>query len=373
MSKNIYLYAITFLVILSYGCGNGDKNNTLANEPIKAYNIDYNWGPGGAHGFAKPGLWADADPKVLMEWYEDLGCNVVHSFGISCNGYAWYKNGFVPEQPGLKYDFLTDMVKIGRRKNMKVFAYFCVGANNKWEKDHPDLSYQMDGPQIPLTSQYLNYLTASIEDVIRKTDVDGIMLDWFYNPGGGSDPLPPLRWLPCEQEMYRELMNRPFPGKDEINLRLELKFRRKAIGRAWKKIWQVTKKTNPDCIIWLTANEVNSKEYTGSAMLQEVDWLMNEAGDIARTESLQDVVGSNTKLITCLANWNKQDPTEVVPVAIKKKIGLYGFAKPVNGPYMLPIDHYLSEPVDSLKGDERNIGVLSRSYNNFPLDYVKTN
>ncbi|MHB1177380.1 MAG: twin-arginine translocation signal domain-containing protein [Daejeonella sp.] len=68
------------------------KNMTAFDEPIKAFNIDYNWGPGGAHGFAKPGLWADANPKTLMKWYEDLGCNVVHSFGVSCNGYAWYKN-----------------------------------------------------------------------------------------------------------------------------------------------------------------------------------------------------------------------------------------------------------------------------------------
>src|SRR5665647_2540805 len=74
------------------------KNRTALDELIKAYNIDYNWGPGGAHGFAKPGLWADANPQTLMKWYEDLGCNVVHSFGVSCNGYAWYKNGIIPEQ-----------------------------------------------------------------------------------------------------------------------------------------------------------------------------------------------------------------------------------------------------------------------------------
>jgi hypothetical protein len=62
---------------------------------IRAYNIDYNWDQNGGYinSFAKPGLWADADPEELMEWYEDLGCNAVHSFAVSCNGYAWYKNG----------------------------------------------------------------------------------------------------------------------------------------------------------------------------------------------------------------------------------------------------------------------------------------
>lgn len=368
MRKELF-QLLAILCIILIGCNNTAKNTE--EEAIRAFNIDYNWGPGGAHGFAAPGLWADANPGILMKWYEDLGCNVVHSFGVSCNGYAWYKNGIVPEQPGLKYDFLTEMVKIGRKKQMKVFGYFCVGANNKWEEDHPDLCYQMNGQQIPFTIQYIDYLCASIEDAIKKTDMDGIMLDWFYNPGGGKDPLPPLRWLPCEQVMYRELMDQPFPGKENVTPEIELDFRRKAIDRAWKKIRDITKKTKHDCIIWLTAYEVNSKEYAGSALLKEVDWLMNEAGDISRTTAMKGLAGSETKLITCLANWNKQDPAEVVPAAIKEKVGLYGFTRPVIGPMMPPVDHYLSNSLDSLKGDERNIAVLARVYNNLPLDYVK--
>ncbi len=306
-----------------------------------------------------------------MEWYENLGCNVVHSFGVSCNGYAWYKNGFVPEQPGLKYDFLTEMVKIGREKNMKIMAYFCVGANNKWEDDHPELTYQMSGQQIPYTTQYLDYLCSSIEDVLEKANPDGIMLNWFYNPGGGRDPLPPLRWLKCEQDMYQELMDSPFPGIDKITPDIELEFRRKAIERAWQRIKTTAKNAKSDCIIWLTAYEVNSKEYQGTSLLKEVDWLMNEAGDIERTKMMRDLAGDDTKLITCLANWNKQDPSEVVPAAIKQDIGLYGFTKPVSGPYMLPVDYYLSNPVDSLKGDEQNIAILARTFNNLPLDYVQ--
>lgn len=371
MNKNILFLTIITICALFSECNNPNKTNVSIDKSIKAYNIDYNWGPGGAHGFAKPGLWADADPEILMKWYEDLGCNVVHSFGVSCNGYAWYKNGIIPEQPGLKYDFLTDMVKIGRKKNMKVFGYFCVGANNKWEEDHPDLCYQMDGQQIPFTTQYIDYLSSTIEDAIKKTDMDGIMLDWFYSPGGGRDPLPPLKWLPCEQVMYQELIYQPFPGKDKITPEIELDFRRKAIDRAWQQIKMTTKRTKPDCIIWLTAYEVNSKEYVGSALLQEVDWLMNEAGDIERTAQMRDLVGSKTNLITCLANWNKQNPADVVPAAIREKVGLYGFTKPVAGPYMLPVYYYLSNQVENLKGDEQNIAVLARAYSNLPFNYVK--
>jgi len=344
---------------------------TTVDEQIRAFNIDFNWGEGGAHGFAKPGLWADANPEEHVKWYADLGCNVIHSFGVSCNGYAWYKNGIIPEQPGLKYDFLTETVKIARKKNMKVFGYFCVGANNKWEEDYPDLCYGMDGQQIPFTTQYIDYLCMSIEDAIKIADMDGVMLDWFYNPGGGRDPLPSLRWLPCEQKMYQELMNQTFPGKEGITPEIELDFRRKAINRAWKRIREIVKKAKPDCIIWLTCYDLNSKEIAGSDMLHEIDWLMNEAGDIASTEIVQGSIGDQTKLITCLANWNQQDPTKVIPYAIKAKVGLYGFTKPVIGSMMPPIDYYLSKPIDNLKGDEKNIAVLARAYNNLAFEFIK--
>ncbi len=371
MRKKLLFYVMAIITVFYTSCLHHEKSQVVNDELIKAYNIDYNWGPGGAHGFAAPGLWADADPAKLMDWYEELGCNVVHSFGVSCNGYAWYKNGVVPEQPGLQHDFLTEMVKIGREKNMKVFGYFCVGANNKWEEDHPDLCYQMSGQQIPYTTQYLDYLTASIEDAIVKTGMDGIMLDWFYNPGGGRDPQPPLRWLPCEQEMYKELMDQSFPGVENITPETELYFRRRSIERAWQRIKSAAKKARPDCIIWLTAYEVNSREYEGTSLLKEVDWLMNEAGDIAGMESMRGLVNPETKLITCLANWNKQDPAEVVPNAISQNIGLYGFTKPVDGPYMRSVRYYLSNHVDSLKADEKNIAVLTRVFNNHTMDYVK--
>jgi len=171
--------------------------------------------------------------------------------------------------------------------------------------------------------------------------------------------------------MYQELMNQLFPGKDNITPEIELDFRRKAIDRAWKQIRAVTKQTKSDCIIWLTAYELNSREIAGSDMLKEVDWLMNEAGDIARIEAVRGSIGSNTKLITCLANWNKQDPSEVVPAAIKANVGLYSFTRPVVGALMPPVDMYLSQPVSDFSGDALNIAILARTFKGLPLDYIR--
>jgi hypothetical protein len=81
-----------------------DAPAAIADGPIKAFCIDFNWAPDWApegNGFAKPGLWADADQLQHVAWYEQLGCNVIQTFAVSGNGYAWYKGGVVPEQPGL--------------------------------------------------------------------------------------------------------------------------------------------------------------------------------------------------------------------------------------------------------------------------------
>lgn len=368
--KSLLSFIMVIFSILLIECIN--NSHKIGDEPIRAYNIDFNWGEGGPNGFARPGLWADANPAEHVSWYAALGCNVIQSFAVSCNGYAWYKNGFIPEQPGLKYDFLTEEVKLAHEKNMKVFGYFCAGSNTKWGLEHPDLSYGIpSSPHIPYTTQYLEYLSTSIEDAIRKTDMDGVFIDWLWNPGTTMEPYPPLKWIDCEQEMFKELMNRTFPGKEKISPEIELEFRRKAIDRCWKKIRETVKKTKPECIIWLTSCQLTSKDIAGSDMLKEADWVLNEAGDLTTTESVRRMLGEHTRLVTCLAGWNKQDPEVIIPRSIKENVGLYGFAKPVYGALMLPVDYYLSKSIDSLKADERNIGSLARTYNDLPLDYIK--
>jgi len=80
-----------------------DGRPALRVRDIKSYCLDYNWG--GRRSFARPGSWRDADPAQHIAWYKAMGVNVIQTFCVSCNGYAWYRNGFVPEQPGLKHDF----------------------------------------------------------------------------------------------------------------------------------------------------------------------------------------------------------------------------------------------------------------------------
>jgi putative glycosyl hydrolase-like family 6 (GHL6) protein len=334
-------------------------------EGIKAYCIDFNWGPGGPNGFAAPGLWADANPREHVEWYKALGANVIQTFCVSCNGYAWYKGGVVPEQPGLEYDFLTDVVRLGDEEGMKVMGYFCIASNTRWGQLHPAESYGIpsDG-HIPLTKKYNKYLADVISDAVKKTDIDGFMIDWaFHGPIHETQ----IRWLPCEVDMWAELMKAPFPGKDKVTEAQELEFARRSVDRCWQSIKHAAKSTKPDCIIWLSMFDLNHPQVVDSRLLKEVDWLMNEGGTVEELKKVREELGRGN-LINCLAAWNGVDPRTVVPTSLEAGFGLYGFTRPVTGSLLPSIDeYYLAKDLDALTGDEANIASLARAYRGLPI------
>ena len=112
------------------------------------------------------------------------------------------------------------------------------------------------------------------------TNIDGVFIDRLWNPETPMEPYPPLKCIDCEQVIFKELMNQPFPGNDRITPEIELQFRRKAINRCWKRIRETVKKTKPNCIIWLTSCQLTSKDIIGSDMLKEVYRGLNEADDV---------------------------------------------------------------------------------------------
>jgi hypothetical protein len=345
--------------------------------PIKAFCIDFNWGPKGINGFAGPGVWADASPAEHVAWYEGLGANVIQTFAVSCNGYAWYRGGVAPPQPGLKQDFLTDVVKLGHAKRMRVMGYFCVGANTLWGQNHPDLSYGTpSNPHIPLTTTYLDYLCGSIQNSLKKTGMDGFMIDWVWNParpvkGQGKDARE--QWLACEQTMFAELMGKPFPGVEKLSPQDRLPYHRKAIDRCWTRIHEAARRANPRCVIWLSCHSLQEPTVAGSRMFREVDWLMNENPNPESTRAAAAMAGPNTQLVQCLVGWgDAHDAKRVLENPEFRKFGLYGFSAP--GPNSLPlcIEQYKRNPIASFKGNDRNIAVLARYYNGLPMDHRPT-
>lgn len=354
---------------------------TSAKEPpkaseikdIKAYCLDFNWAATAKKRkpFAAPGNWAASDPAAHVAWYKAIGANVIQTFCVSTNGYAWYKNGFVPEQPKLKHDFLPEVVKLGHQEGMLVFGYFCIASNPVWAARHPDHSYGSPTTyHIPYTDEYLAYLSASIGDAVKKTGIDGFMIDWLWMPNRKSTE---DKWLDSEKKLYTQLMGEPFPGEEQLGEKSEkyTAYSRKAIDRTWKAIRKAAKEANPECMIWLTSNHINHPHVINSDMYQEADWIMNESGDMKRIEQVKSMIGKHTRLITCLARWNNQDATKVVPEALAAGVGLYGFTAPRNNGGTVPLDKILSTPVSELKGDDRNIAVLARAFHGVSIDAVR--
>ncbi len=337
----------------------------IDHQAIHAFCIDFNWGPGGVNGFAPPGLWAEAEPEQHVAWYAALGANVIQTFAVSCNGYAWYRGGrVVPPQPGLQHDFLPEMVRRGHARGLKVMGYFCVAGNTRWGQGHPDQSYGIPSAyHIPLTTDYLDFLCASITEALERSKMDGFMIDWLWNP-----VRPEGRWLDCEKRAFAELMGRPFAGEDQLSAEDRLAYERRAIDRCWQRIRQAARRASPDCVLWLSCNKLDDPTVVGSSLFREVDWLMNEAGDLPSLENARRMIGPHTRLVTCLVGWGDRHNAQAVladPAAAG--LGIYGFCAPGGNSLPPPVARYLAQPISAFQGNDRNIATLARFYRGQPF------
>lgn len=356
------------------------RSNLKVPPQIKMFNIDFNWSGGG---FAPPGQWADTVPRDYVQWCADLGVNVIHSFSVSCNGYAWYKGGFVPPQPGLTHDFFPEVLRLAHKKNMLATGYFCVGANTKWGLEHPDLSYGTPATiHIPLTDRYLDYLTRSIADAIEKTEMDICTIDWLWNPGAHGAVYNPdgqprkKEWLKAEKKLFTELTGLRFPATGLPDQADILAYERLAIDRCWERIREARDRTNRDCILCIWMNHDDDPTVTGSKIFKEVDWFINENPNPKLLELARGRVGKKTRLIQNLCGWANHDAKAYLADPKHWSFDLCGFAEPRANGLPMPVAELMSKPVDAFKGKDRlaannyNMAALARCYRGLPLDTV---
>jgi hypothetical protein len=377
ITRRAFLKGLSFAAGMPGGANaitlyDGTAKSIVVPSQIKAFCIDFNWvDANGKMKFAPPGHWADASPEEHVRWYEDLGANVIQTFAVSCNGYAWYRHGFVPPQPGLKHDFLPEVVKLGHKKGMLVMGYFCVGANSKWGKDHPDLSYGTPfTPHIPFTDQYLDYLCKAMEDGVKKTGIDGYMIDWVWNP---SEKLREKGWLPAEQRLFTQLTGRPFPENGYPPGEEKIEYERKAINRCWARIKESRDRANAKCILWLSVNNMANPTIHNSPMLKQVNWVMNESPDANLYRLGREMIGAQTRMLQNVVGWPAHNAEKFLADPKNRALDLYGFAMPRANSLPLPIKEYLSKPVDDFTKqgifsiNDRNIAALARFYRGLPL------
>ena len=344
----LVLTTVAAVVLAADPAPTSDAHNA---ERIKAFCVDFNWSESG---FAPPGMYVKASPKQHVEWYRKLGVNTIQTFCVSCPGYAWYRSEVAPVQPGMEGDFLSEITALGHAAGMRVMGYFCIGANAYWSEKHPDLSHPLrDAIAIPFTTAYLDYLARVIPEALTKTGIDGFMIDWVYN-ASHHYPDKSYKWLDCEKQMYPELFGEPFPGDGAMDRPKIDEFNRRAVDRCWLRIRQAAKTAKPDCIIWLSAYDLQHPQIAGSRMLKEIDWLMNEHPDPAKLEAVRKDIGPHTRLIQCICGWGEgHDAAKILRDPKFAGLGVYGFARP---------DPTTTLPPEDASGNARNIAAMREAF-----------
>lgn len=315
------------MACLFMACSNHYTKKTTE-KPIQAFCIDFNWSGKGYAGLSLPEDYSNADPKTHFKWYQDHGVNTIQSFCVSHNGYAWYDSEIVPKVPGLKSNFLKELVDMGHKAGMKVMGYFSPGTNVRWLKNHPDEVYDnYDMFHIVYTSEYLTYLDQVIYEAVTKTGIDGFMIDALFT--APRDATEEMKWMPCECQIYEELFGQPFPGKENITEEQILEYKRRSTERCWDTIYKAAKRADPDCIVWLTCHDLTHPQIRPySRIFKQADWLMSENSDAQYLKSIQDMIGPHTQLIQCISGWDSHNAKSLLNQKDGVKRGWYGFAWP---------------------------------------------
>lgn len=160
-------------------------------------------------------------------------------------------------------NLIREVVKLGHAEGMVVMGYFSIAANKRWGTENPELSYGTpDGYHLPYTDEYLAYVAAAITDAVKNTGINGFMIDWIWQPNRKATE---GKWLDAEKKLYQQLMGEPFPGEEKLTPAQDLEYSHRAIDRCWKTIRKAAKDANPNCIVWLTCNNIKHPHIQDSA------------------------------------------------------------------------------------------------------------
>ena len=148
-------------------------------------------------------------------------------------------------------------------------------------------------------------------------------------------------------------------------------FEGKALDRCWQRIHDTAKRVNPDCVIWLSCNEVLDPILRDTSALRQVDRMMDESGTPEAMRQIAPLLGPRTQQLLCLVGWaDRHDARNILSDTGNEKYGIYGFSKPNADSLPLPVSRYLTRPLESFQGNDRNIAALARFFNREPFDFV---
>jgi len=120
-------------------------------------------------------------------------------FAKDMHGYFYYPSGYGPVHPGLSFDLLGPQVEACRKRNIKVYAYYCVTWDNYLAERHPEwLAWKRDRTTylpkfdetpswtaLCLTNEdFVQLVLDHSREIITSYDLDGIWYDMPLPIGG---------------------------------------------------------------------------------------------------------------------------------------------------------------------------------------------
>ena len=120
-------------------------------------------------------------------------------FAKDMHGYFYYPSGYGPAHPGLAFDMLGLQVEACRKRNIKVYAYYCVTWDNYLAEQHPEwlvwkrdrTTYLPRFDETPswtalcLTNEaFVQLVLDHSREIITAYDLDGIWYDMPLPIGG---------------------------------------------------------------------------------------------------------------------------------------------------------------------------------------------
>jgi hypothetical protein len=162
----------------------------LVADRFRQIHLDFHTSP------AIPDVGADFDADVFGDTLADAHVNWVTLFGKCHHGMSYYPTVAGVMHPSLKFDLLGAQIEACKKRGMATPVYISVRVDQHMGVTRPDLVVRLEdgklwGPsahearwyQMCLNHrEYIDYVAAQTEEVLKTYDADGIFYDMCYYP-----------------------------------------------------------------------------------------------------------------------------------------------------------------------------------------------
>lgn len=193
------------------------------------------------------------NPEAFGDLLQQGNVDGIVVFAKDMHGYFYYPSEYGPVHPGLSLDLLGQQVEACRKRNIRVYAYYCVTWDNYLAERHPEwLVFKRDRttylPKFDETprwtalcssnTDFVDLVLAHSRECVSRYDLDGIWYDMPLPINGecfcrncletlrsrGLDPFDTAVQRSHKQELLTNLMRRLYEQAHEIRPGIQVDF-----------------------------------------------------------------------------------------------------------------------------------------------------